>query len=68
MTVAELPEVLRVPDVAEFFRVSKITIYRNPKKYGGKKIRGKGTWIFPKETVLNLAGISQEYRKKNPCG
>ncbi len=55
--IARLPPVFGLEIAAAIHGVSKATVYRNPKKYGGKKIRGKGTWRFAKDTVLNIAGI-----------
>jgi predicted transcriptional regulator len=56
MSAPELPPVMTTTEVAQFFRVSLATVYRHPKNFGGKKIRGKGFWKFPRDTVLRIAG------------
>lgn len=57
MNISDLPLVMTSKEVAAFFRVSTMTIYRHPKNYGGKKIRGRGFWKFPRDAVLRIAGF-----------
>ncbi len=54
----DLPLVLTADKAAEVYQINRNTLYQNPKKYGGKKIRGKGAWKFPRDTVLRIAGYA----------
>ncbi len=47
---------LTVKQVAEFYQVHPVTIYRDPKKFGGFKKKGVG-WRFTEEAVYRKAGI-----------
>lgn len=53
-----LPPLMTVKEVAEFFRINEDTVYKRPLRFGVKKIKGVG-YRAPRVVVERIAGIPQ---------